>query len=89
MTNSLCHYVETDSPCICCFEELDYERRLSDILRRLGMQPKLGLATRSRLSSRVSRLYDRICFFSDWRYWSPDLDFEYRMLMHVRGVLVS
>lgn len=38
---------------------------------------------------RVSCLYNSICFFQNWHFWSREVDFEYHMRVHTHGSLVG
>lgn len=79
VTNSLCHFSQMHSPYVLCFENLGYERRLRVNLWQLGAIQLLGWPTGPGKVIRVSITYDKIYFFTNCRYWSRDVDFEFPM----------
>lgn len=70
-----------------CFEEVVHEQRVSPILERLEDN---NFTTWQKDPPKVvgfSLLYDRIYFFTNWLYYTRDVDLEYCMSYHARGII--
>lgn len=81
-TYFLCHFCQADSPNVCCFEVLGYERRSSDTFQFLG-----GSLFFDRPRDRgevfgFPHRGDQIYVITNWHCWSRDLDFK--CLMHAQ-----
>lgn len=74
-TCSIFYYPETDSPYVSSFEEVSYEWHLGEMIWLLEVfRAQIGQRRPGEVAG-FSRPYDRIHFFSNWWYWSRDVDF--------------
>lgn len=88
-TDLLGHYTQMNRLCICCFKEVGYERRLSDILQWLGSIPYPDWAKDPGEVIGFYGPYDRLYLFSNCCYRSHDIDFEHCMRVHTCGFLLA
>lgn len=72
------YFSNSDSPYVYCYEEVEYEQRLGDIVAHICRNSGDDWSIILENFLAVSRLYDLFCAIASWVYWVHNMDFEIR-----------